>query len=192
MYLYEKDKTEKIMKTLKKSEQEVPVEIKNIDNFFDEIKNRKISFWKGLWIDISYTANEWCWTVYRFFNPCHKRIRKVIPRKWTDLTELTLLINFEIIKSYVEEEMDQISWDHHDEYKKVAEWLRSSYEYITKERNELSDEFSKALDQASDKKNRDLPYKERYEETNRIEALIDEKDKEVLIGLANYRQYLWS
>lgn len=186
------NKTEKIMKTLKKSEQEVPVEIKNIDNFFDEIKNRKISFWKGLWIDISYTANEWCWTVYRFFNPCHKRIRKVIPRKWTDLTELTLLINFEIIKSYVEEEMDQISWDHHEEYKKVAEWLRSSYEYITKGRNELSDEFSKALDEASDSKNRDLPYKERYEETNRIEALIDEKDKEVLIGLANYRQYLWS
>jgi hypothetical protein len=186
------NKEKELQKLLKEAENSPAVEIKDIDDFFDEIKNRKISFLESLWIDISYTANEWCWTVYRFFNPCHKRIRKVIPRKWTDLTELTLLINFEIIKSYVEEEMDQISWDHHEEYKKVAEWLRSSYEYITKERYELSNEFYKALDEASDSKNRDLPYKERYEETNRIEALIDEKDKQVLIGLANYRQYLWS
>jgi hypothetical protein len=70
--------------------------------------------------------------------------------------------------------------------------LRTSYEYITKGRLELQKQFDKELEIASSSSKKGIPYKERYGETNRIEALIDEKDKEVLIGLANYRQYLWS
>jgi hypothetical protein len=177
---------------LKEAENSPAVEIKDIDDFFDQIKNRKSSFWEDLWFNINYNTKEFAWKVYRWFKPCHQRIRKVIPNRWNDLPDLTLSINFEIIKSYVEEEMDNVSWDHHEKYIEVANWLRTSYEYITKGRLELQKQFDKELEIASSSSKKGIPYKERYGETNRIEALIDEKDKEVLIGLANYRQYLWS
>jgi hypothetical protein len=186
------NKEKELQKLLKESENSFAVEIKDIDDFFDQIKNRKSSFWEDLWFNISYSSKEFTWKVYRWFKPCHQRIRKVIPNRWIDLPDLTLSINFEIIKSYVEEEMDNVSWEHHEKYIEVANWLRSSYEYITKGRLELQKQFDKELEIASSSSKKGIPYKERYGETNRIEALIDEKDKEVLIGLANYRQYLWS
>lgn len=181
-----------LQKLLKEAENSPAVEIKDIDDFFDQIKNRKSSFWEDLWFNINYNSKEFAWKVYRWFKPCHQRIRNVIPNRWHDLPDLTLSINFEIIKSYVEEEMDNVSWDHHEKYIEVANWLRTSYEYITKGRLELQKQFDKELEIASSPSKKGIPYKERYGETNRIEALIDEKDKEVLIGLANYRQYLWS
>ena len=165
------------------------IEIKNVDDFFDQIKNKKYTFWEDLWLTIKFKSNDFFWYVYRLFNPCHKRIRRVIPRRWCDLTELTLLLNFEIIKSYVEEEMDSVVWDQ-GEHKLAGDWLRSTYEYITIGRPALQNQFDEAIKIAS--KERSLPYAERYGETNRIEALIDEKDRETLEGLAKYRQYLWS
>lgn len=177
-------------KRLKEAEEGERIAIKNVDDFFDQIKNRKHSFWEDIWLTIKFRTNDFFWDVYRFFNPCHKRIRKVIPRRWCDLPELTLLINFEIIKSYVEEEMDNVSWDHHEKYTEVANWLRSAYNYITKERLALQKQFDEALEVASN--NRGVEYAERYAETNRIEALIDQKDQETLEGLAKYRQYMWS
>ena len=181
-----------LQKLLKEAENSPSVEIKDIDDFFDRIKNRKTSFWEDLWFNINYNSKEFAWKLYRWFKPCHQRIREVIPNRWIDLPDLTLSINFEIIKSYVEEEMDNVSWDHHEKYIEVANWLRASYEYITKGRIELQLQFDKELEIASSSSKKGMPYEERYGETNRIEGLIDEKDKEVLIGLANYRQYLWS
>ena len=181
-----------LQKLLKEAENSPSVEIKDFDDFFDRIKNRKTSFWEDLWFNINYNSKEFAWKLYRWFKPCHQRIREVIPNRWIDLPDLTLSINFEIIKSYVEEEMDNVSWDHHEKYIEVANWLRASYEYITKGRIELQLQFDKELEIASSSSKKGMPYEERYGETNRIEGLIDEKDKEVLIGLANYRQYLWS
>jgi hypothetical protein len=176
---------------LSKQEDFKTTRIVDIDDFFDSIKNRKVPFWEKIWNPIRFRTNDLVWDVYRFFNPCHKRLRKVIPRRWCDLTELTLLINFEIIKSFVEEEMHIIDWNSNDSHKEVAAWLNSSYKYITEERIQLQEEFDIALTDSSDNK-RGQPYAERYAEPNRIEALIDKRDTEILIGLATHRQYLWS
>lgn len=107
------------------------------------------------------------------------------------MSELTLSINFEIIKSFVEEEMHMIDWNSNDAHKEVSAWLNASYKYITEERNQLQEDFNRALTDSTDNK-RGLPYNEKYAEPNRLEALINEKDKSVLIGIATHRQFLWS
>jgi hypothetical protein len=175
----------------KKDDLKTFIRIDNLDDWFDEIRNRKYPWYEKVWNKIYVKTNDLAWNIYRFFNPCNKRIRKVIPNTWCDLSELTLRINFEIIKSYVEEEMDQIVWTSDEKHNEVGKWLKESYEYITKEREQLLKDFDKALEYSSENL-RSLPYGERYKVPNELEALIDKKDREILIGLANYRQFLWS
>jgi hypothetical protein len=153
------------------------------------LKDYKPSFWKGVWMDVEYKFNRFCWIVYRFFKPCHQRIRKVIPREWCDLTELTLKINFEIVKSFVEDEMDIINWESDDAHKQAAAWLRSAYKYITEERVELLI----AIDNAYADVNHDIKdYYEKYSSVHKAEETLNNKDKEFLIGLAEHRPWLWS
>jgi hypothetical protein len=153
------------------------------------LEEYKPSFLEGLWMDIQYKFNRCCWVVYRFFKPCHQRIRKVIPREWCDLTELTLMLNFEIVKSFVEDEMHIIDWSSNDEHKQAAAWLRAAYKYITEERAELL----KAIDDAYDNVNHDLEgYYEKYGKVHQAEETLNNRDKEFLIGLAEHRPWLWS
>ena len=174
-----------------KADLETSIRIDNIDDWFDEIRNKKYPWYEKAWNKIYFGTNDLVWNIYRFFNPCNKRIRKVIPNTWCDLSELTLRINFEIIKSFVEDEMDNVCWESTESHKEAAKWLRDSYQYITKERVQLQEDFDKALEHSSDN-GRGLPYGERYKVPNEIEALIDKKDTELLIGLATYRQFLWT
>lgn len=183
--------SKKLKERLEKDDLKTFIRIDNLDDWFDEIRNRKYPWYEKVWNKIYVKTNDLAWNIYRFFNPCNKRIRKVIPNTWCDLSELTLRINFEIIKSYVEEEMDQIVWTSDEKHNEVGKWLKESYEYITKEREQLLKDFDEALEHSS-KNLRSLPYGERYKVPNELEALIDKKDKEILIGLANYRQFLWS
>lgn len=183
--------SKKLKERLEKDDLKTFIRIENLDDWFDEIRNRKYPWYEKVWNKIYVKTNDLAWNIYRFFNPCNKRIRKVIPNTWCDLAELTLRINFEIIKSYVEEEMDQIVWTSNETHNEVGKWLKESYEYITKEREQLLKDFDEALEHSSENL-RSLPYGERYKVPNEIEALIDKKDKEILIGLANYRQFLWS
>jgi len=183
--------SKKLKERLEKDDLKTFIRIENLDDWFDEIRNRKYPWYEKVWNKIYVKTNDLAWNIYRFFNPCNKRIRKVIPNTWCDLAELTLRINFEIIKSYVEEEMDQIVWTSDETHNEVGKWLKESYEYITKEREQLLKDFDEALEHSSENL-RSLPYGERYKVPNEIEALIDKKDKEILIGLANYRQFLWS
>lgn len=159
-----------------------------VEQLMEDIFNRPTPWYEKIYYRSYRFLNDLVWTVYRFFDPCHKRIRNVIPRKWCDLTELTLLVNFEIIKSFVEEEMHIIEWSSDEAHKRAAEWLNSSYKYITEVRKKLEDEMSEAYDNLPE----DNDYYVKYKEVIRIETTIHEMDKDVLIGLANYREYLWS
>jgi hypothetical protein len=161
---------------------------------FEEVRESILKYkptkWESFWYGIKFRLHELCWAVYRLFKPCHSRIRKVIPKQWCDLTELTLLVNFEIIKSFVEEEMHIIDWDHSKEAKEAREWLLSSYKYITKERKEFQDDLEVAYSRIDSSAK--LPYEEKYGEVIRIEEKINDTDKDIIIGLANHRQWLWS
>lgn len=185
------DPVKKLKKALEESKDDKVVEMTSVDVFFESMKNRvdQRSILEKAWDEIRFTFHDVVWNVYRFFKPCHQRIRKVIPRKWCNLTELTLLVNFEIIKSFVEDEMDMIEWNSDDKHKEAAAWLNSSYKYITVERIELERELSQAYVNVP---KGDLPYQEKYKDAIRIEKTIDESDKSVIIGIANYRNFLWS
>jgi hypothetical protein len=172
-------------------------QITDIDDFFDKLKNKHIPWYKKLLIKIEQTFHKISWGVYRYFKPCHKPVRKAIPREWCDVTELVLLVNFAIIKEFVEEEMDSVVWD--DEERPIllsaGKWLRESYDYITKERDVLLQNQDTELSIASNlskQERKGLSYHQRYGKVNELEKLIAEKDKKVLLGLAEYREYLWT
>jgi hypothetical protein len=162
---------------------------------FEEVKesifNYKPTKWERFWSSLKYELHDLSWKAYRFFKPCHSRIRNVIPRQWCDLTELTLMINFEIIKSFVEDEMDVIDWEYCEDSRAAAAWLKSSYKYITEERKELQDNLEIAYSRV-DYTDKDLTYQDKYKEVIQIEEKINDTDKDIIIGLANHRAWLWS
>jgi hypothetical protein len=162
-----------------------------IDQVRESVFNYKPTKWEKFWFGLKYDLHDLTWKVYRFFKPCHSRIRNAIPRQWCDLTELTLTINFEIIKSFVEDEMHVIDWDHSEETREAAAWLKSSYKYITEERKDLQDDLEIAYSRV-DYADKDLTYQEKYKEVIWIEEKINETDKNIIIGLANHRAWLWS
>jgi len=190
--------SEELTKALEESKDSSKcVTIVDTDDWFDQIRNRVIPWYMKVWYAIERNFYEASWGIYRWLNPCHKPVRNAIPRRWCDVTELVLLVNFAIIKEFVEEEMDSVVWDDESRPEVLAagKWLKSSYEYITKERAILENQQDEALKDASnmskaDRKN--TTYKERYEKFNEIEAEIIKRDRDVLIGLAEYRVWLWS
>lgn len=169
----------------------------DVHEFFESIKNRKYPWYERAWDRVHMWLYDASWSIYRWFNPCHKQVRSAIPNKWIDSTELILLVNFTIIKEFVENEMDSVVWDDVDRPTVFAagKWLKESYEYITKQRDEMQARYNKALTIASDlpsETRKQMTYEQQYGDTNRIEAEIDKRDRRVLLGLAKYRQWLWT
>ena len=77
----------------------------------------------------------------------------------------------------------------------AGQWLRTSYVYITKHRAELQQQCSDALIVASDtpiQQRRQMTFDQIYGEFERIEQEIADKDQQVLLGLARYRQWMWT
>jgi len=172
-------------------------QIIDIDDWFDQIRNRRIPWYEKIWYSLERNFYEASWNIYNWFNPCHKPVRNAIPKRWCDAPELVLLVNFAIIKEFVEEEMDSVVWDDETRPEPFAAgiWLKSSYEYITKERAILENQHDEALNDASNMSKNErnlLTYQERYGKANEIEAEIALQDQNVLIGLAKYRVWLWS
>jgi hypothetical protein len=186
------DPLKKLKKALENSKKEEPIRYtpEELQDFLESIKNRDYPLVNRIWDKIRFGFYDFTWYVYRLYKPCNQRIRKAIPRSWCDLTELTLLVNFEIIKSFVENEMNSIEWNSDEHHKAAAAWLNSSYKYITEERVQLEEDLRIAYNNVDYRS--ELPYGEKYKEVHRIEKTIEESDKSVIIGLANYRNFLWS
>lgn len=129
--------------------------------------------------------------------PKHKRIRKAVPRYWMDLDYVLLQVNFEIIKSFYEDEylLDNIDWEADDRHKEFAEWLYATYHYITVTRPELEREMNEAYPDTNDfnnKINSKKLYKELYGDVDRIEKYIHKRDTKALTELVKYRDFLWT
>lgn len=150
------------------------------------------------------------------FKPHHSRLRKAIPRQWWDLSGLIVDINFEIIKSFYEDEYSKgiVDWNSDEYHKKFAKWLESAYKYITVDRPTLEKQMDAAYPETNfddmfhePKKDKygnvtrtmksceeryGKSYEELYGEVNRLEALIDKKDTKILTELIKYRSYFWT
>ena len=128
------------------------------------------------------------------YDPQHTRLRKAIPRRWTDISHLIVEVNFEFIRSFVEDELCNVNWEATEEHSKFHTWIRAAYKYITIERPHLDKELWAAYPDIgiTDKRFSEIPYEELYREVNRIEKEIADKDTEVLIRMIGYRDYFWT
>lgn len=150
------------------------------------------------------------------FNPYHARIRKSIARQWSDLSHVMVDVNFEIIKSFYEDEYSKgfVNWDSDEYHQKFAKWLESAYKYITVERSQLEKQMDAAYPEANLGDMFDEPetdknglvtrrmktceerygksYEEVYKEVNRLESLINETDTKVLIEMIKNRDFFWT
>jgi hypothetical protein len=146
--------------------------------------------------------------------PQNGRYRKVIPRKWVDVSSLIENVNFEFVKGFYEEEYVNgiVNWDAQPEHREFADWLEDTYKYITVERPILVEQMENAYPELPSVKDMFKPceidesgkvkmyqmvddgltYEEKYGEVNRIEKLIDDKDTEVLTGIVKRRDYFWT
>lgn len=117
------------------------------------------------------------------WKPQHSRIRKAIPKYWYDLDHILLVVNFEIIKSFYEDEFkkDTVDWEGTggDAMKFVA-WLERAYAYITSVRPVLEKRIEEALD------------KSHYKKVEKLEQEMEDKDTEVLIDLVKWRGHMWT
>jgi hypothetical protein len=200
----------------------------------DYLKEAKLNAWQELnfsvrcWLDKHFGVWDiWDVVPYRFqrlyydnikpiFKPKHSRLRKVIPRQWSDLTHLIVVVNFEFIKSFYEDEYskDIIDWESDDSHKKFAAWLESAYKYITIGRPELEQQMEAAYPECNFDDMFEEPktdkhgnvtrtmktceqrygktYEELYGNVNRLEALITKKDTKVITELIKNRDYFWT
>lgn len=168
----------------------------------------KFSFWDIL---------PYRWSMYYYeiikpiFCPQNSRLRKFIPRKWCDTTELMVDINFEMIKIFYENEYlnGYVDWQSDEIHKKFADWLEKTYQYITKVRPELEeklsnsyppsrpfDEWFKEVEVGGKKMfemiQDDVPYEVKYKDVIYFEKMIKDLDTKTLKEFAENREYFWT
>lgn len=179
--------------------------------------NKKFGVW-DIWDIVPYRWQRFYYDhIKTIFKPHHSRLRKAIPRQWWDLSGLIIEINFEIIKSFYEDEYSKgiIDWNSDKYHKKFAAWLEASYKYITVERPELEKQKDASYPETTDfsdwfgEENVDKhgnvtrtmktceerygkSYEEVYAEVNRLEELIDKKDTKILTELIKNRNFFWT
>ena len=185
-----------------------------LNNFLeDKFGTRKL--WQLIpfvprWADIYYYEK-----IRPIFSPQNKRYRKVVPRTWSDVSNLIEVVNFEFIKGFYEDEYlhGHTDWEGTGEHAvEFAKWLESAYDYITIERPTLEKQMDDAYPVLLPLKEMFVPceyddkgkvkmlkmvddgrtYEEKYGEVNRLEQLIQDKDTEILTQLVKYRFFFWS
>lgn len=145
-------------------------------------------------IQIKWPCRDLYWKIYRFFNPCHKDIRKAIPRQWSDIASLIVDVNFAMILSFHKEANESfVDWNGTPEHRKFKNWLDSAVHWIKEGRpaceaqrdmlyppNPLPPEL------------KGKSYTELYGELNNIEELIAQTDTSILKQMIDYRDYMWT
>ena len=145
-------------------------------------------------IRIKWPCRELYWKIYRFFNPCHKDIRKAIPRQWSDIANLIVDVNFAMILSFKKEaEESFVNWDGTDNHRQFKNWLDSAHQWITQGRPACEaqrDALYPPHPLPPEMKGKS--YDELYGELNKVEALIAETDANILKQMIDYRDYFWT
>jgi hypothetical protein len=145
-----------------------------------------------------------------FFKPQHQRLRKFIPKTWCDTSKLIVDLNFEMIKVFYEDEYlkGYVDWEYDEKHQNFSNWLKNTYQYITKERPKLEDDLVDAYPKNNWKdmlqkievdgkvsfelKNDGIPYEVKYADVIRIEKMIDDTDEKILKEMIEYRCFFWT
>ena len=145
-------------------------------------------------VRIKWPCRDMYWKIYRFFNPCHKDIRKAIPREWNDISILIVDVNFAMILSFKKEADEScVDWNGTPEHREFKNWLDSAVHWI-KEGKPNCEAQCNALypPHPLPPELKDKSYDELYGELNKVEKLIDETDANFLKQMIAYRDYFWT
>ena len=145
-------------------------------------------------VRIKWPCRDMYWKIYRFFNPCHKDIRKAIPREWNDISNLIVDVNFAMILSFKKEADEScVDWNGTPEHREFKNWLDSAVHWI-KEGKPNCEAQCNALypPHPLPPELKDKSYDELYGELNKVEKLIDETDANFLKQMIAYRDYFWT
>lgn len=131
---------------------------------------------------IPYQIRDFYWRYIRtIWNPKHSRIRKAVPRHWMDLDYVLLNVNFEIIKSFYEDEYQDgpVDWKGTgEEALKFTKWLESAYTYVASYRPVLEKQIENAYPN--------------YKKVEKLETEMEDMDTKVLIELVKWRRHMWT
>ena len=162
--------------------------IKKLNPIFTEelifTKRERFWWWIKLQVQclIPYQVRDFYWMkVKTIWAPKHSRIRKVIPRHWNDLDGVLQNVNFEIIKSFYEEEYVEgpVDWEGSGkEAGKFAKWLEASYKYVDQDRPALEKQIENAYPN--------------YRKVEKLEQEMEDMDTKILTELVKYRKHLWT
>ena len=149
-----------------------------------------------LWFQVYiwWDLRELYWKVYRFFNPCHKDIRKAVSRQWSDITSLIIDVNFAMILSF-KKEADEfwVDWDNTPEYRKFKNWLDSAAHWITEGRPNCEAQKDACYPpHPLPPEMKGWTYDQLYGNVNQMEKLISETDSNILKQMIEYRDYMWT
>jgi hypothetical protein len=81
---------------------------------------------------LPHCFNLWYYSkMHPILNPYHSKIRKSIPNEDVDISDLILKVNFEMIKSFYEDEYlnANIDWNGNKKQKAFSNWLKKNYFY---------------------------------------------------------------
>jgi len=131
---------------------------------------------------IPYQIREFYYNkIKTIWKPQHSRIRKAVPRYWWDLDHVLQEVNFEIIKSFYEDEYKAgiVDWEGTGgDSLKFIKWLEEAYTYITSYRKVLEKQIDNAYPN--------------YKKVEKLEQEMEKKDTEVLIDLVKWRRHMWT
>lgn len=134
--------------------------------------------------------------VKTFFIPENAMIRKAVPVRYADTASIILEINFAAILQFKKEaDASYVDWQAQDTHAEFKKWLDEACVWISEGRAKLEKEKDSAYPDIELVK---LPclsgddYNELYKEVNRLEALIDQTDENILIQMIKYRNYFWT
>lgn len=131
---------------------------------------------------IPYPIREFYYEkIKTIWKPQHSRIRKAVPRYWWDLDHVLQVVNFEIIKSFYEDEYKAniVDWEGTGgDALKFTKWLEDAYKYITEDRPTIEKLIEKSYPN--------------YKRVEKLEQDMELQDTTVLIELVKWRKHLWT
>lgn len=145
-------------------------------------KSRVYWFFSDLALYIPYPIrNFYRERIRTIWRPQHCRIRKAVPKYWVDLDHVLQEVNFEIIKSFYEDEYmaGVVDWEGTGgQALEFTKWLEKAYTYITSYRKVLEKQIDNAYPN--------------YKKVEKLEKEMEDKDTKVLIELVKWRRHMWT
>jgi hypothetical protein len=155
----------------------------------DAIEDIEYKFYRK-WRSLRYKVKT-------FFVPENAMIRKAVPKRYADTTSIILDVNFATILQFKKEaDESMVDWQAHEEHAEFKAWLNTACVWINEGRANLEKEKDKAYPSRNIsvllKPSTIEEYQDMYKEVNRLEALIDQTDENILIQMIKFRSYFWT